>query len=163
MTSTDGTPGGTAGSAPLRPTRQRRAVMEALESFDDFRSAQEIHDLLGRRGDPVGLATVYRTLQRLAKGLYAVQEELDLHGAGAQQAEALLRRFIVESVDAGAGCVRIAHGKGIHSDSGIPLLKNLVDRLLRQRTDVLAFHSAPAAQGGTGAVLVLLAPRAGRR
>ena len=60
MTSTEGT-------TPLRPTRQRRAVMDALESFDDFRSAQEIHDLLGRRGDAVGLATVYRTLQRLAE------------------------------------------------------------------------------------------------
>jgi len=62
MTSTDARSEG----APLRPTRQRRAVVEALESFDDFRSAQEIHDLLGRRGEPVGLATVYRTLQRLA-------------------------------------------------------------------------------------------------
>ena len=59
MTSTDPTP-------PLRPTRQRRAVIEAMASFDDFRSAQEIHDLLTRRGDAVGLATVYRTLQLLA-------------------------------------------------------------------------------------------------
>jgi Fur family ferric uptake transcriptional regulator len=41
--------------------------VEALESFADFRSAQEIHELLARRGDPVGLATVYRTLQRLAE------------------------------------------------------------------------------------------------
>ncbi|MCB0894607.1 MAG: transcriptional repressor [Nocardioidaceae bacterium] len=65
MTSTDPTPGGAAGQA-MRPTRQRRAVVDAMGSFDDFRSAQEIHDLLGRRGDPVGLATVYRTLQRLA-------------------------------------------------------------------------------------------------
>ena len=64
MTSTE-SPGGGAG--PLRPTRQRIAVAEAMASFDDFRSAQEIHDLLGRRGDPVGLATVYRTLQRLAE------------------------------------------------------------------------------------------------
>lgn len=62
MTSTDPT----STSPGMRPTRQRRAVVEALASFDDFRSAQEIHDLLGRRGDPVGLATVYRTLQRLA-------------------------------------------------------------------------------------------------
>ena len=50
----------------MRPTRQRTAVVEALDSFDDFRSAQEIHDLLGQRGETVGLATVYRTLQRLA-------------------------------------------------------------------------------------------------
>jgi Fur family ferric uptake transcriptional regulator len=64
MTSTSST--GPAETPPLRPTRQRRAVVEALTSFEDFRSAQEIHDLLGRRGEPVGLATVYRTLQRLA-------------------------------------------------------------------------------------------------
>src|SRR3546814_18064080 len=48
---------------------------------------------------------------------------------------------------------------GLHSDSRIPPLKNLVDRMLRQRADVLAFHSAPAAQGGGGAVLVLLGKR----
>ena len=38
-----------------------------MDSFDDFRSAQEIHELLAERGDTVGLATVYRTLQRLAE------------------------------------------------------------------------------------------------
>ena len=53
-----------AGSA--RPTRQRRAVSAALGEVDDFRSAQEIHDLLKRRGERVGLTTVYRTLQTLA-------------------------------------------------------------------------------------------------
>ncbi|MGZ4495691.1 MAG: Fur family transcriptional regulator [Nocardioides sp.] len=51
-----------------RPTRQRRAVAAALLSFDDFRSAQDIHDLLRRNGDNVGLSTVYRTLQALADG-----------------------------------------------------------------------------------------------
>ena len=51
---------------PLRPTRQRLAVAEALASAAGFHSAQEIHDILGQRGEAVGLATVYRTLQRLA-------------------------------------------------------------------------------------------------
>ena len=65
MTSTDGdrpaaVPGG-------RPTRQPRAVAEVLGTFSDFRSAQEIHELLTERGEAVGLATVYRTLQRLAE------------------------------------------------------------------------------------------------
>ena len=52
--------------SPLRPTRQRRAVSEVLGRFDDFRSAQEIHELLRDAGDNVGLSTVYRTLQALA-------------------------------------------------------------------------------------------------
>ncbi len=97
-----------------------------------------------------------RVLQRLGRGLYAVQDELDLHGAGAATAERLLREFLREAVRSGAGCVRIVHGKGLGSGTGVPVLKNLVDRVLRQRSDVLAFHSAPAAGGGTGAVLVLL-------
>jgi len=51
---------------PLRPTRQRRAVAAALDTFDDFRSAQEIHDRITADGGSVGLATVYRTLGTLA-------------------------------------------------------------------------------------------------
>jgi Fur family ferric uptake transcriptional regulator len=50
----------------LRPTRQRRAVAAVLQEFDDFRSAQEIHDALKAGGDNVGLSTVYRALQAMA-------------------------------------------------------------------------------------------------
>jgi DNA-nicking Smr family endonuclease len=39
-------------------------------------------------------------------------------------------------------CVRIIHGKGLRSE-GAPVLKMLVDRVLRLRGDVLAFASAP--------------------
>lgn len=52
---------------PLRLTRQRQAVADALESFDEFRSAREIHAVLQERGNAIGLATVYRTLQLLAE------------------------------------------------------------------------------------------------
>ena len=100
-----------------------------------------------------------RMFQRLKRGQYSVQDELDLHGATVAQAETLLRQFLLEAHAHEHGCVRIIHGKGLQSDGGAPVLKNLVDRLLRQRNDVLAFHSAPAGQGGTGAVLVLLARR----
>jgi len=86
-----------------------------------------------------------------------VQDELDLHGATAAQAERLLRQFLLDAHAHEHGCVRIVHGKGLQSDGGAPVLKNLVDRMLRLRSDVLAFHSAPAGQGGTGAILVLLA------
>lgn len=50
----------------LRQTRQRAAVSAALDAVEDFRSAQDIHALLRDRGETVGLATVYRTLQSLA-------------------------------------------------------------------------------------------------
>jgi Fur family ferric uptake transcriptional regulator len=77
MTSTDG-------SGP-RPTRQRVAVLEALGSVDDFRSAQEVHEILSSSGSPVGLATVYRTLQ-----LYADQGDVDV--LRREDGEAIYRR-----------------------------------------------------------------------
>lgn len=49
-----------------RATRQRAAVSAALSEVEEFRSAQELHDMLKHRGDSVGLTTVYRTLQSLA-------------------------------------------------------------------------------------------------
>jgi Fur family ferric uptake transcriptional regulator len=57
-----------ASTSSGRTTRQRRAVAACLQDLDDFRSAQEIHDLLRRNGEHVGLSTVYRTLQALADG-----------------------------------------------------------------------------------------------
>ncbi len=56
-----------APSQPLRLTRQRQAVADALEDLDQFRSAREIHAVLRERGNTIGLATVYRTLQLLAE------------------------------------------------------------------------------------------------
>ena len=53
-------------TAPVRSTRQRAAVSALLAETDEFRSAQELHDLLRRNGEAVGLTTVYRTLQALA-------------------------------------------------------------------------------------------------
>jgi Fur family ferric uptake transcriptional regulator len=56
-----------------RPTPQRLAVLEALGSVGDFRSAQEVHEILASGGSAVGLATVYRTLQ-----LYADTGDVDV-------------------------------------------------------------------------------------
>ena len=50
----------------LRSTRQRAAIAALLENLDEFRSAQELHDELRRRGEGIGLTTVYRTLQQMA-------------------------------------------------------------------------------------------------
>ncbi|MDH5829543.1 Smr/MutS family protein [Luteimonas sp. M1R5S18] len=149
---------------PSRPRPRpgtRMADLDEAEAKGEFlrllhEAPVEAGDTLRHRRDDVPA----RVLKRLAQGDYAAQDELDLHHASAAAAGSLLRRFLQDARDAGAHCVRVIHGKGLNSD-GVPVLKNLCDRLLRQRGDVLAFHSAPAAQGGTGAVLVLLAPRRG--
>ena len=118
-------------------------------------AALDADDVLSHRRD--GIPPM--VLKRLARGEYSPQEELDLHGLPARTAEAMLREFLRDCRAHGIGCVRIVHGKGRNSEERLPVLKNLVDRVLRQRGDVLAFHSPPAAQGGSGAVLVLLEKR----
>ena len=56
-------------AAPFpRQTRQRAAVKSLLDDLDDFRSAQQVHELLRSKGASVGLTTVYRSLQALAEG-----------------------------------------------------------------------------------------------
>ena len=50
----------------MRATRQRGAIIALLDTVEEFRSAQELHDELRRRGENIGLTTVYRTLQSLA-------------------------------------------------------------------------------------------------
>ena len=60
----------------LRPTRQRVAVLEVLSEADDA-TAQEVHQSLRRRGERVGLATVYRTLAALSER--GVVDELSHH------------------------------------------------------------------------------------
>lgn len=146
-------------SAPKPRPRARMAERDELEARSEFRRVLEAPlleagDALHYRRDEVPA----RILQRLGRGLYTAQDEIDLHNADASKAEMLLREFIRGALQSGFGCIRIVHGKGLHSDSRVPVLKNLVDRHLRQRADVLAFHSTPAAQGGVGAVLVLLKP-----
>jgi len=152
----------TSTPAPAAPRPRPRARMAEQ---DEQAAAGEFARLL-REGTPLEAGDTLshrrdnlppRMFMRLKKGQYSVQDELDLHGATAAQAEGLLRQFLAEALAHEHGCVRIIHGKGLQADGGAPVLKNLVDRYLRLRNDVLAFHSAPAAQGGTGAVLVLLA------
>ena len=146
-------------SAPKPRPSAKMARRDEDAAREEFRhaviAALEAGDALSYCRDEVPP----QVLKRLARGEYAAQEELDLHGLPAQAAEALLREFLRDCRAHGVGCVRIVHGKGRNSEERLPVLKNLVDRVLRHRADVLAFHSPPAAQGGSGAVLVLLEKR----
>jgi Fur family transcriptional regulator, ferric uptake regulator len=54
------------GRPAVRSTRQRSAVAALLDELEDFHSAQDIHELLKKRGEAIGLTTVYRSLQVLA-------------------------------------------------------------------------------------------------
>jgi Fur family ferric uptake transcriptional regulator len=52
--------------AVTRTTKQRTEILGLLDDLDEFRSAQQLHDMLRGRGSTTGLATVYRAVQTLA-------------------------------------------------------------------------------------------------
>ncbi|SDQ04634.1 Fur family transcriptional regulator [Quadrisphaera sp. DSM 44207] len=58
---------GRPASGRRRAGRQRAAVQELLGAGSSFRSAQEIYADLRERGNPIGLATVYRALQAMVE------------------------------------------------------------------------------------------------
>jgi DNA-nicking Smr family endonuclease len=95
-------------------------------------------------------------LKRLRRGVFSIQDEIDLHQMDERAARATLDDFLADCRRRGVTCVRIVHGKGLRSGSAGPVLKRMTDRVLRRRDDVLAFASARPAQGGTGATAVLL-------
>jgi DNA-nicking Smr family endonuclease len=104
-----------------------------------------------------GRGTLTRTqLRELRRGRLRPQDELDLHGLTVARAERALHDFIASAVRRGFVCVRIVHGKGYHSGSAGPVLRTLVEAVLRGAPEVQAFTSAAPAHGGTGAVNVLL-------
>ena len=97
-------------------------------------------------------------LRRLRRGEYRIEREIDLHGLTVAEAKQALRQFLIDALHAHVRCVRIVHGKGLRSGHRGPVLKSAVDGVLRRTGAVLAYVSARPADGGTGAVYVLLAP-----
>ena len=97
-----------------------------------------------------------RLLRQLKRGHFSIADEIDLHEMNVEVARSVVKMFLDENQRAGRLCVKIIHGKGLRSRAQGPVIKRLVDGLLRRRADVLAFASAPPAEGGTGAVVVLL-------
>jgi DNA-nicking Smr family endonuclease len=94
-------------------------------------------------------------LCELKSGKISWQATLDLHGLSSNAAKSALIRFIMQQNALAHRCLLIIHGKGSLQGEP-PVLKNLINHWLRQFPQVLAFHSALARDGGSGALYVLL-------
>jgi DNA-nicking Smr family endonuclease len=93
---------------------------------------------------------------RLRRGQWSIQRQLDLHGLTREQARETLAAFLQRAERDGLRCVRIVHGKGNGSPGREGVLKAKVRSWLVQKAEVIAFAQARAADGGHGALLVLL-------
>jgi DNA-nicking Smr family endonuclease len=97
-------------------------------------------------------------LRKLRRGEWVIQDHLDLHGARVDEARELLAGFLREALRRGFRCVRVVHGKGLGSKDKVPVLKGKARVWLAQREEVIAFCQARPAEGGSGALVVLLRP-----
>jgi DNA-nicking Smr family endonuclease len=145
---------------PLPLPRQREldeqaALRETLADAVDVDTLLLTDDGLSFHRPGMGPEVV----RRLRRGHWAIQGELDLHGLRRDEARHHLADFVREAVHRGWRCLRVVHGKGHGSPGREPVLKGRVQRWLGQHAEVIAYTQASAAQGGAGALIVLLRGR----
>jgi len=143
------------GKPKARATFARRDEAQVLLESLELRPG----DLLVETGDELTFRRAgvgESVLRKLRLGQFRCEAEIDLHGYTAVQAKSELREFLETMVREHCRCVRIVHGKGLRSGHRGPVLKHTVNLLLQRTDAVLAFASARAVDGGTGALYVLL-------
>jgi DNA-nicking Smr family endonuclease len=145
-----------AGPPAEDPDAAARARMRSLVSEGvRFETTDDGERLEGRRMD-----VDPRELRRLRRGQYAVDGKLDLHGLGTDAAREAVEAFVKKRAGDGDQVVLVVHGKGTHSPRGQAVLRGEIAAWLsqgRSSRHVAAFATAPDDDGGTGALLVLLA------
>ncbi len=140
---------------PRQRERDEAAVLaESISDEFDVESLLDTDAALSFRRRGVGPEVV----RKLRRGVWAIQAQLDLHGARRDEAREQLGAFLRDAVRAGLRCVRVVHGKGNGSPGREPVLKGKVRSWLVQKNEVIAFTQARAQDGGHGALIVLLRP-----
>lgn len=137
----------------MRYQHDEQAVLhEAISDEFDVGTLLDTDDLLSFRRPGIGTDVT----RKLRRGDWSIQRQLDLHGLRRDDAREALSNFIREAYKHGIRCVRVVHGKGLGSPGKAPILKSRVHSWLVQKKEVLAFVQAKPADGGAGALVVLL-------
>jgi DNA-nicking Smr family endonuclease len=149
-----------------RPEAFRHPDLETLRELEALVSGEAPFDIADTdeyvEGHVSGLDPAL--VRKLRGGEYSVQGHADLHGLTREEARREVVRFLKESRRRGQRCVLLVHGRGLHSEEQVPVLKEALRSWLataRFGRHVLAFATARPQDGGAGALYVLLR-RAGR-
>lgn len=131
---------------------ERQALLQTMSDDFDVDSLLETDETLSFRRPQISINVV----NKLRRGHWSLQGQIDLHGLRRDQAREALGNFVQDSVRRGLRCVRVVHGKGNGSPGREPVLKAKVRGWLVQKQEVLVFVQARASDGGSGALMVLL-------
>lgn len=86
----------------------------------------------------------------------APQATHDLHGVTGEEARKLALSFLEDSWKHHLVKVSIITGKGLHSQNSVPVVKEMVESVLKGSALVRGYTTAPRNKGGSGALWVLL-------
>ncbi len=139
------------------PRPIKHAPHDKVSTPDDSFSGRTLPEMVA--GDEQSFLTPgvsRKTLKQLRRGHWKINDQLDLHGFTRDEARWELGAFLNTCSKRGFRCVQVIHGKGLNSKNNEPILKTMVWNWLTQHNYVLAFCQANVADGGSGAVLVLL-------
>jgi DNA-nicking Smr family endonuclease len=140
--------------ARSRARDDAQVMLESVSDEIDVERLLDTDDTLSYRANGIGPDV----LRKLRRGEWVIQAEIDLHGLRVDEARTAIGQFLRDAVKRGLRCVRVVHGKGLGSKDKLPVLKAKARAWLIQRAEVIAFCQARAAEGGAGALVVLLRP-----
>ena len=133
-----------------RPKARRHSDDQSTVEFAIEYSGEIVHGL--------AFGIDRKHLRRLERGEIDFDRRVELHGSSSLEARHLLNNELTNASALGERCVLIVHGRGLHSEEG-PVLKTAVIEWLTApplAARIMAFSSAPPADGGPGATGVLL-------
>ncbi len=134
------------------PTTSFSSILSTYEKKSEVRE-KTFSEIMEEKGDgrKKKAAISINDLRRMDP-----QATLDLHGESQSDSEVMISSFISECVEHGLRKISIITGKGLHSENGTGVLKDLALSLLSSSDYVKETSPAPLSKGGAGAVWVIL-------
>ncbi len=97
-----------------------------------------------------------KQVEKLIRGKLKIEAELELHGLYVNDARQQVEAFLRDCATKDYRCVKIIHGKGLHSADNRPVIKHELKQWLQQNAMVLAYCPALGKDGGAGASYLYL-------
>ena len=137
---------------PMQRHADEQAVIRSITEPSSIEPDVETGDELFFKRPGIQL----RVMEKLRRGQFTIEKELDLHGMTVTEAQVTLKRFLTHCQQHNNRCAKIIHGKGHGSKDRKPVIKNKLNQWLQKNNAILAFCSARPVDGGTGAIYVLI-------
>ncbi len=137
-------------SEPYSPSS---SFSDILSAYEEKKAEKTFSQIMEEKGDnrKKKASLTINELRRMG-----VQATLDLHGETQKDSGEMISSFLNESYEHGLRKVSIITGKGLHSETGSSVLRDLAFSLLSGSPLVQEVSPAPLTRGGSGALWVIL-------